>query len=120
MTRLRKEALTIRETEGNPNIDVKRTSIYTAFSSASTSDILMGDQLPKSMTISNTSSSVVPIVSIKAKDSGGDVYSIISNVNIPVGTSLLLEVEQLGSPHTINVGVAVLSGTPAVQVITNF
>ena len=120
MTRLRKEALTIRETEGNPSIDVKRTSIYTAFSSASTSDILMGDQLPKSMTISNTSSSVVPIVSVKAKDSGGDVYSIISNVNIPVGTSLLLEVEQLGSPHTINVGVAVLSGTPAVQVITNF
>ena len=103
MTRLRKEALTIRETEGNPSIDVKRTSIYTAFSSASNSDILMGDQLPKSMTISNTSSSVVPIVSVKAKDSGGDVYSIISNVN-----------------HTINVGVAVLSGTPAVQVITNF
>ena len=114
-----KEFSTIRERESNPTIDLTRSSVYHAFSSASNQDFVLTGRIVASMTIANTSTSVVPQVTIKAKDAAGDVYMILANVRIPIGATLKLDPDVIATPHTINVAIAVLSGTPAVQLIIN-
>tara|TARA_R100001082_G_C4236076_1_gene105309 strand:+ start:156 stop:500 length:345 start_codon:yes stop_codon:yes gene_type:complete len=110
---------TIRELETTPNITTKRSSIFHTFSSASTVNFTL-DSSPKTVTIANTSASVIPIITVKTKNTAGDAFFILANTPIPVGATLVLDSEALASrPGLLTIVVAVLTGTPAVQAIIN-
>ena len=115
----RKDFFTIREREANVNLTTKRNSIYHLFETASTVNFTLGDVSPKSVTIANSSTSVIPIVTVKAKNTAGDAFFILANTPIPVGATLVLESEDLASPALLTITVAVLTGTPTAQVIIN-
>jgi len=111
----------IRELERAPSkFSDDRISTYTAFTSATNTDVVNGDRVPVSMTITNTSSAVIPVVTIKAKNAGGDVFIVLSEVRLPFGATLVLTTDMLGAPYSYNIAVSALSGTPLVQVITNY
>ena len=110
---------TIRELERNPNINTKRSSVYHLFETASTVNFTL-DSSPKTVTIANTSASVIPIITVKTKNTAGDAFFILANTPIPVGATLVLDSEALASrPGLLTITVAVLTGTPTVQAIIN-
>ena len=121
MVDFKREKPTIRELERAPSkLSDDRTSVYTAFASATNTDIVNGDRVPVSMSIANISDTVIPVVIIKAKNAGGDMFVILNSIRLPFGAVLLLEPDILGAPYSYNIAVSALNGTPEVQVITNY
>ena len=123
MSRTKRDFPTLREREADRSLTSNRSHIFTAFSSSTNTDIDLGGRIPASMTIANTSATVAPTVSLKAKStSGGTDFIILANIDLPVGTTLRLDAEDISIPDTnydLNVIVAAI-GTPAVVVVTRF
>ena len=115
----------IRDLERDRTLTGKRSHIFTNISSATETTITLGNRIPVSMTITNTSGSVVTIVDVRAKSStGGTDYNIIGNMEIPVGATLVLDANDISVPsvgYNISVNTEVATaGTIGLTVITRF
>ena len=115
----------IRDLERDRTLTGKRSHIFTNISSATETTIALGDRTPVSMTITNTSGSVVTIVDVRAKSStGGTDYNIIGNMEIPIGATLVLDANDISVPsvgYNISVNTEVATaGTVGLTVITRF
>ena len=85
-----------------------------------TYEVRIDNVSPKSVTIANTSTSVIPIITVKTKNTSGDAFLILANTPIPVGATLVLDSEALASTAgLLTITVAVLTGTPTVQAKIN-
>ena len=126
MVDFKRENPTIRELERDRSLTSERNHIFTNISSATETTISLGDRgIPVSMTITNTSGSVVTIVDVRAKSStGGTDYNIIGNMEIPIGATLVLDANDISVPsvgYNISVNTEVATaGTVGLTVITRF
>tara|TARA_Y100001938_G_C8066836_1_gene420701 strand:+ start:1351 stop:1821 length:471 start_codon:yes stop_codon:yes gene_type:complete len=117
---IRSRVSTIREASIDPTVRQSSAILFDTSISKVTWYYITPGAIVNSMLIANTHTSIDAIVTLKIRYGTTDKSIILNEVVIPVGTSLLLEREELLMDETGNYGVYLnaASGTPTINITT--